>query len=75
MRADEGGGRLAGGLSPTGGLGGCLGGSFSLRRALEGRSLRRSLGRRPGFRDVRREVVVAPGGDGESVEIRCTEPI
>jgi Tfp pilus assembly protein PilF len=33
------------------------------------------VGRRPGFRDVRREVVVPPGGTGNSVEIRCTDPI
>lgn len=33
------------------------------------------VGRRPGFRDVRREVVVPPGGTGNAVEIRCTDPI
>jgi Tfp pilus assembly protein PilF len=33
------------------------------------------VGRRPGFRDVRREVVVPPGGARGAVEIRCTDPI
>jgi tetratricopeptide (TPR) repeat protein len=33
------------------------------------------VGRRPGFRDVRREVVVAAGSNDNRVEIRCTEPI
>lgn len=33
------------------------------------------IGTRSGFRDVRREVVVAPGTDTQSVQIRCTDPI
>ena len=33
------------------------------------------IGTRSGFRDVRREVVVAPGVDTQSVQIRCTDPI
>ena len=33
------------------------------------------IGTRSGFRDVRREVVVAPGVDMQSVQIRCTDPI
>jgi tetratricopeptide (TPR) repeat protein len=33
------------------------------------------VGRRPGFRDVRREVIVAPGAQPGPVDIRCTDPI
>lgn len=33
------------------------------------------IGTRSGFRDVRREVVVTPGTDVQSVQIRCTDPI
>ena len=33
------------------------------------------IGTRSGFRDVRREVVVAPGTDTQRVQIRCTDPI
>ncbi|MCC5604806.1 serine/threonine protein kinase [Nostoc favosum] len=33
------------------------------------------VGRRAGFRDVRREVDVPPGGAPAPVEIRCTDPI
>jgi tetratricopeptide (TPR) repeat protein len=33
------------------------------------------VGRRPGFRDVRREVVVGPGASPGPVDIRCTDPI
>ncbi len=32
-------------------------------------------GRRSGFRDVRREITVAPGQGGQIVDIRCLEPI
>jgi tetratricopeptide (TPR) repeat protein len=32
-------------------------------------------GKRAGFRDVRREVTVAPGQSGQTIVIRCLEPI
>ena len=32
-------------------------------------------GRRSGFRDVRREITVAPGQSGQTIVIRCLEPI
>jgi hypothetical protein len=32
-------------------------------------------GRRSGFRDVRREITVAPGQTGQTIVIRCLEPI
>jgi eukaryotic-like serine/threonine-protein kinase len=32
-------------------------------------------GKRSGFRDVRREITVAPGQVGQTIEIRCLEPI
>jgi hypothetical protein len=33
------------------------------------------IGRRPGFRDVRREFTVAPGADQQTIIVRCIEPI
>ena len=33
------------------------------------------VGRRAGFRDVRREIEVAPGTDAPPVDVRCTDPI
>ncbi|HKW83014.1 MAG TPA: tetratricopeptide repeat protein, partial [Burkholderiaceae bacterium] len=32
-------------------------------------------GKRSGFRDVRREITVAPGASGQTIVIRCLEPI
>ena len=32
-------------------------------------------GKRAGFRDVRRDITVAPGQSGQTIEIRCLEPI
>ena len=33
------------------------------------------VGTRPGYRDVRRDLVVTPGGPPPAVNIRCEEPI
>jgi serine/threonine protein kinase/tetratricopeptide (TPR) repeat protein len=33
------------------------------------------VGTRPGFRDVRRDVTIAPGGDGQTISVSCVEPI
>jgi eukaryotic-like serine/threonine-protein kinase len=33
------------------------------------------VGRRAGFRDVRREIEVAPGAEAPPVDVRCTDPI
>ncbi len=32
-------------------------------------------GKRTGFRDVRREITVAPGQSGQTIVIRCLEPL
>lgn len=33
------------------------------------------VGTRPGFRDVRRDVTIAPGGDVQTISVSCVEPI
>ena len=33
------------------------------------------IGTRPGFRDVRRDVTIAPGGDIQTISVSCVEPI
>jgi hypothetical protein len=33
------------------------------------------VGQRAGFRDVRREITLLPGGEAPTVVIRCEEPI
>jgi hypothetical protein len=33
------------------------------------------IGRRAGYRDVRRDVTVAPGQDVQTISVRCVEPI
>jgi hypothetical protein len=32
-------------------------------------------GKRPGFRDVRREITVSPGQSDQTIVVRCLEPI
>jgi hypothetical protein len=33
------------------------------------------VGTRPGFRDVRRDVTIAPGRDVQTISVSCVEPI
>ena len=33
------------------------------------------VGTRPGFRDVRRDVTIAPGTDVQTISVSCVEPI
>jgi hypothetical protein len=33
------------------------------------------MGTREGFRDVRREITIAPGSTGQTISVTCVEPI
>ena len=33
------------------------------------------MGTREGFRDVRREITIAPGASGQTISVTCVEPI